>query len=383
MTDSFGQRLGIMVKGDSAYSSTHLAAFHHLPSTFVRVGPTMHLPELVGGLGYDPAPLFTSLGLDHTRFADPDYEIPFILSSRLLSRCTAATGCDHLGLLLGERAAISSLGLVGFMLQSAPTVGVALRALVRYLDLHDRGGLATLDIDGGVAQLGYSIILPEASAQEQIYDLAMTFICKLMRGLCGAQWLPTTVLLMRNAPQNAGPYQSAFSSRARFNQTHNATVFSAHWLDQPIAGADPLLYRYLEKEALEAQGRQLTTIVDDMRMLLHRSIAAGHCSATVVAKQLGMHERTLNRYLATANTTFRLELNRVRYEMAQEMLSNGAMQITQIADALDYAETSSFCRAFKRWSGLSPKDWRKSHLRSRAHKSNPRLDFTKKYLLTR
>ncbi len=364
-----------MVKTDLFYSSTHSTALHHLPSTFVRVGPVTCLPGLVRDLGCDPEPLFASLGVDYTRFADPDYEMPFILSSRLVSRCTAATGCDHLGLLLGERASISSLGIVGFMLQCAPTVGVALQALVRFLDLHDRGGIATMDIDAGVVQLGYDIILPEASAQEQIYDLAMTYLWKVMRGLCGEQWLPITVMLMRRTPPNIEPYHSAFSSRERFNQGHNAMVFRAHWLDQPIAGSDPLLYRYLEKQALEAQTRQLTTIVDDLRLLLHRSFASGHCSATVVARQLGMHERTLNRYLSTAKTTFRRELDSVRYEMARELLASSAMQISQIADALDYAETSSFCRAYRRWSGVSPNDWRSAYLQSREHNRKPDLDF--------
>ena len=103
----------------------------------VRVGPLMGLPQLVRDLGCDPDPIFASAGFDTSQFEDPDVEILFVPASRLLAHCVKATACDHLGLLLGERAAPSSLGVAGFMLQAAPDVSTALRGLVRHLDLHD------------------------------------------------------------------------------------------------------------------------------------------------------------------------------------------------------------------------------------------------------
>ncbi len=188
----------------------------------------MNLPELVQELGCDPAPVFASLGFDCSQFADPDLEVPFVRASRLLARCAAATGCDHLGLLLGERASISSLGITGFLLQCAPTVGLALQDLLRHLDLNDRGGITTLVVDSGMVQLGYEIILPEASAKAQIYDLAMTYLCRVMRRLCGQQWAPTQVLLSRQPVRNLAPYRHALRSGVRFNECCNALLFEAN-----------------------------------------------------------------------------------------------------------------------------------------------------------
>ena len=115
-----------------------------LPVGFVRVGPLMNLPALVSDLGGDPGAVFSRAGFDLATFAEPDTGIPFVAASRLLADSVAATGCEHLGLLLGERCTPSSLGIAGFILSAAPDVGTALRGLVQHLDMHDRGGAATL-----------------------------------------------------------------------------------------------------------------------------------------------------------------------------------------------------------------------------------------------
>ena len=96
----------------------------------LRVGPLMGLPGLLADLGHDPAPVFRKAGFDVSQFSNPDSKVPFIPASRLLARCVAAAGCDQLGLLLGQRAEPSSLGVVGFMLRSALDVRMALAALV-------------------------------------------------------------------------------------------------------------------------------------------------------------------------------------------------------------------------------------------------------------
>lgn len=94
------------------------------------------LLDLVAAILRDP---FKGIG-------HPDAEIDYVAGSRLLARCVEATGCEHIGLLLGERSVPSLLGIAGFMLQTAPDVGTALGDLVRHLDLHDRGALVTLSI---------------------------------------------------------------------------------------------------------------------------------------------------------------------------------------------------------------------------------------------
>jgi AraC-like DNA-binding protein len=84
-------------------------------------------------------------------------------------------------------------------------------------------------------------------------------------------------------------------------------------------------------------------------------------SVAEAGRQLGLHERTLNRQLRANGTTFRRELDTVRYATARELLASSSMALDNIAAALDYADASAFSRAFKRWSGSTPAQWRRGN----------------------
>lgn len=324
----------------------------------VRIGPLAGLPALVRDLGCDPDILFTGAGFHPDQFADPDTEIPYLAASRLLARCVTATGCGHLGFLLGERADPSSLGLAGFLLRTAPDVGAALQALADHLDLHDQGGVITVVTIDGVTLFGYAIHQPRVEATDQIHDLSIAIACKIMRSLCGEDWKPKEVLLSRRPPRDLAPYQQHFRAPLRFNAEQNAIVFPTRWLVYRVPSADRLLHRHLAKEALALHDRRQTSLAGELRRLLRRSLGARKCAAGDVARHLHMHERTLNRRLREKGTTFRQELEAVRYEVARQLLTDSEMPLTKIAAALDYADATAFSRAFKRWSGTTPTEWR-------------------------
>lgn len=335
--------------------------------TFVRVGPLMSIAAVLQGLGHEPGPVFDSAGLKPAQFTDPDFEIPYLDAGRLLAKSAAVTGCRHFGLLVGERAGPSSLGVAGFMLRSAPDVGSALRSLVQHLDLQDQGGVATLHISGDVTHLGYTIIQPGVEAAEQIHEITMAIACNIMRGLCGKGWNPAEVLLSTRRPQNLSPYRRFFRAPLHFNAEQSAVVFPTRWLDHQIPGADALLHRHMEKEAAELHKLRNpdTDIVSSLQRLLRKSLALQQCTVTDIARQLHIHERTLNRRLQEAGTNFRSELDTIRYEMARHFLLESTMPILRIARALNYADVSAFSRAFKRWTGMTPAAWRNNRSAAR------------------
>ena len=329
-------------------------------NAFVRVGPLMGIPAVLQELGHEPGPVFESAGLKPVRFTDPDFEIPYIDASRLLASCVAVTGCRHFGLLVGTHAGPSSLGVAGFMLRSAADVGSALRSLVQNLDLQDQGGVATLHVSGGSTQLGYAIILSGVEASDQIYELSIAIACNIMRGLCGKDWNPAEVLLSTRQPSNLVPYRCFFRAPIRFNAEQSAAVFPTRWLDHQIPSADDLLYRHLEKEATELHHLRNpdTDITGSLRRLLRKSLVSRRCTVTDLARQLHLHERTLNRRLQEEDTSFRRELDAIRYEMARHYLDESDMPVAKVARALNYADVSTFSRAFKRWTGTTPAEWR-------------------------
>ncbi len=329
----------------------------------VRAGPLMGLADLLRELGHDPRPPFARVGLTPGDLGDPDAEISFVLAGKLLAACVAESGCPHLGLLLGQRIALSSLGVPGYLVYTASDVRAALIDLVHHFDLHDRGAVLTLDIVGKTARLGYAIYLPQVPAVDQIYDLSIAVECNILRGLCGSRWNPREVRLARGAPVDVVPYEQFFRAPIRFDADQSAVVFPSGWLDHPVASSNAELHRHLEMEAEDLHATQPRDIVGQVRGLLRGSFATRKADAQSISRQLGLNQRTLHRRLRRAGTNFREELAAVRYQTARELLANTTLPLSRIAAALNYGDTSAFIRAFKKWSGVPPTAWRRRYTR--------------------
>jgi AraC-like DNA-binding protein len=323
-----------------------------------RIAPLVSIPVLLTELGFDPEATLRETGFRLAEFEDPDNQVSFVAGSQLLALCARKTGCESFGLRLAERIGPSLLGVTGFLLKSAPDVGNALRTLVRFIDLHDTGGTVYVTTSGRACVLGYVIHQEGVEAPEQIYDMSIGTGCNIMRSLCGPQWNPTEVLLSRRAPAGPQPYARFFRAPVRFEADQNALVFPTRWLAQPLASADPLLYRHLEKEAAERQARLQVGAGGKVKAVVRQLLLAQRCSAAEAARLLGMHERTLDRRLAAEGTSFREVVDTMRYDIAKQLLGETSKSLAEIAAALDYADASAFSRAFKRWSGSTPAQWR-------------------------
>ncbi|MEJ2309277.1 MAG: AraC family transcriptional regulator [Gammaproteobacteria bacterium] len=324
----------------------------------VRVAPLMPIPTLLREHGCDPEPVFRHAGLPIELWEHPETEVSFIAASRLLEESVAASGCDHLGLLIGERVQLSSLGLAGLMLCYATNAKEAIDVLTKHLNLHDSGGLVTFDITGQSVKFGYLVREPGASAIDQIYDMSISVACKIMRKFCGAHWSPSKVALSRKQPHHSNLYTQFFHAPVEFNAAANYLEFPLSWLNFPNASADPQLFRYLSERAGEQQARRDSSLLTNLQRMMLNAIFHRNCSVEHVARQLGMHQRTLNRKLGKLDTSFRKELEKMRFELSRQMLANQEISINKIASFLDYSDQAAFSRAFKAWSGISPSAWR-------------------------
>lgn len=327
----------------------------------VRVGPFINLPGLLRSYELDPQPVFEDVGFNPEQFRDPDSRIPYVAAGKLLARSASETKCPHLGLALGERTVPSHLGMAGFLVHSAPDVGTALRNIRDYLDLHDQGGVPVLITSGDGTLFGYTIHLPGVEGADQIYDLAITIACNILRALCGSRWCPTRVFLSRAQPHDPAPYRRIFRAPIEFNAENNGVMFPTRLLGQPVSSSNPLLHTYLEKRAKELHAREPLDLINEVRRVIYQRLANENTSVIDVAEQLGMEKHTLVRRLQAEGTSFRQELELARYSLGQQLLCETALPVTRIATLLGYAEVSVFCRAFRRWSGISPAKWRKQN----------------------
>jgi AraC-like DNA-binding protein len=106
-------------------------------------------------------------------------------------------------------------------------------------------------------------------------------------------------------------------------------------------------------------------LTEDLRRVLRIELLRDNCSAGSIARLFSMHRRTLHRHLHMEGQAFRRVADEVRFEIACELLLNTGMALSQVAAALKYSELSAFTRAFRRWSGQTPSEWRNNHLHAR------------------
>lgn len=325
---------------------------------YVRVAPLSAAPDLLRNRGLDPVEVFASVKLDPSLLDDPDNTIPFAKAGQLITHCVERTGCDHFGLLLGEQCGPHTLGLVGLLISHASNVGSALRSTVGYLHLHDRGAVASLLVADGTAYLGYAVAKTDIEGTEQIGATAMAIACNIMRGLCGAEWTPSEVLLARRRPASTQPYRRFFRAPVRFDSAQNALVFPATWLHQPLPEADPGLREIIQREVEWLDTRYGADFPAKVRRVLRTWLVTGEISADRVAALFAMHRRTLSRHLKAAGTTFEALVDEVRYTAAQQLLRDTDLPARRIAAIVGYGDTTAFTRAFRRWAGTSPARWR-------------------------
>lgn len=140
--------------------------------------------------------------------------------------------------------------------------------------------------------------------------------------------------------------------------------FGGHLACEP--DANPVRKSKLERALNEIAREEL---VPRLRRAIRVMLAFGDTSADSVAARLSMHRRTFDRRLAACGTSYQAVLDDVRYAVARQMLESTSLPLSEIAGALGYAESSSFVRAFGRWSGTTPTGWRRSEVSQRV----PRL----------
>lgn len=316
------------------------------------------LPEVLERFGVSSQPVLREVGLIPEDFEDPERSATFADLDRLLTACVRHSRCSHFGLLLGETIRLESYGIAGRLARNAPTVGRALQDLATFFALQDSGGTTHVAVRDGVASMGYGIHATGMRNADQIYDLAVVAMRNAMRQLCGADWQPDTILLPRSRPSDLSPYRDVLQAPLRFDAMQAALLFPARWLERPIAGADSLLHKLLADQASRDRSQLDPLLHNEVHRVVRELLVSGELSRSAVARRLGMHPRTLVRRLGSSGTTYRELLDDSRAQTARQLLHDTRSSVARIAASLGYSDPTVFTRAFRRWTGLTPREFR-------------------------
>jgi AraC-like DNA-binding protein len=319
----------------------------------------MAIPALLAERELDPVRVFSSVGLDPSLMDDPENRISFQDFGRLLEACAGATGCPHFGLMAVERYDHNSLGAVGHLMRNSPTVGVALRNLQLHLHLNDRGAvLYLLQLDSQRVALVYTIFSHDTPATPLIYNAALGIVYKVLCELCGPSWKPLAVQFAHRPPKAIQPYRKFFGVRPTFNAARSAILFESSWLSRPVPGSNPKLHDLLARSIHGPEVAVQDSVAVQVRRALYPMVLSGTATLAIIARHFSLHERTLRRRLEADGATFHGLLNEARFAVAQQLLRETQLPAAEIAAILGYANPGAFSRAFRSWSGKSPRQWR-------------------------
>jgi len=305
--------------------------------------------------------VLTAAGIDPDLFADPDNLITYAARDRLFRQCVSRTGCQHFGLLVGQRMNLKALGLVGLLMRTSPNAGRALVSIVNLLHLHSQGAVMALRVDEDVAMLTYDAFEPGLEATDQTGAGAVAMMLNVMRTLCGPDFRPIEASFGHRRPADIEPFRKFFKVPLYFDAEHYALVFSRDWLDVRPPGADDELQQLLQKQVDVLESRYSLAFPDQVRQVLRSALVTGYFSESEIAALFSMHSHTFRRRLDASATSFHELVDECRFEMAREMLLNTSLSVSEISASMGYSRASSFIRAFRRWSGLTPGEWRKGN----------------------
>jgi AraC-like DNA-binding protein len=256
----------------------------------------------------------------------------------------------------------ANLGVLGYAWLSSSTLRTGLRRMERYHRLvGDRGATEIEEVRQGIkvrfwAKRGDPAEVPVAAVA---VDMAIALLLDMCRLNAGAALRPVAVSLRRKKPEATAPYERFFGCPVRFGAAENFFLLARE-------DADALL---------PSSNKQLATVFDTMLgaelALLDKSDVIARCRAAVLehltsgeaseedtAKQLNMSPRTLQRKLAEASLTYQQLLDATRRDLALRYIDDGGRSISDITFSLGFSQPSAFTRAFKRWTGSSPSDYR-------------------------
>jgi AraC-like DNA-binding protein len=295
----------------------------------------------------------------------------------LLAEVAAQLREPELPVRIGAALQVRHLGIAGQVLLSCATLGEAAEQFCRYCRLIDDMGYTRIrrGEHAGEASFHWGVDGAEVPppAMEQIWAGAML---GLSRWLTGRSDLVCDFEFHQPPPAELAPFERLLGARLRFGRPATRAVFPAWVTDLPVATHFPEMRSIVAAQA-EASLRALEgkdhgcdcdaaqALARRVGELIAEYLARGAATVELIAPQLALSPRTLNRRLAEAGTSFRALGEAVRRQRAEHLLADPAVSLAEISFMLGYQEQSTFQRAFKRWSGLTPGEFRAACQRPR------------------
>ncbi len=330
----------------------------------LSVGSIRSLADAERDCHADPQPLLDQYGLDAARLAEPDGRLSIPRYMRLGHAAIQLTGNPALGLLMGRHARLAQVGLAGITAAQAPNVREAARCLTRFELLYARNcrGQSSFHEDQSGAWLRFYSISPYNAYNRFVVDSVLAGWCSQLGRLAGQSLPVERVQIEFPAPSYAERYAELFGCPPEFAATTNQLRLSHAALALRNPEHCPHTWRQL-LALCERELEQLTrthSLRERITLLLAPLLHGREPDLQEIANRLQLPPWTLRRKLAEEGTQYRSILNETRRDLAMAYIRDTELSFGEIAYLLGFASAEAFQRAFKRWSGSTPGEFRRA-----------------------
>jgi AraC-like DNA-binding protein len=323
--------------------------------------------------GFEVESLFRQAGLDESECMTDDALTLSDKLSHVWELVTESSGDPLLGLKVASPQPLDRSGLMGHIMRASPDVKTAIENLVRYTPLVSPTVNSTLEhLDG---RIRVSLELPggQRRVPQQHYDFVWCLMLRTLQCAAGRSDLrPVLVSYAFPKPERDYAYANAYGCPVLFEQQTNSMEFDDKALATPIPAANPMAadwaLRMLADLAqsqrnwtlrmlarIEQSQHSTASFSARVQRILEGMLADGEPLREEVAKRLMTSERTLQRRLAEEGTNFTRLVDDTRRLLAQQYLTRRDVSLKKMSFQLGFSDPSAFCRACKRWFGVSPK----------------------------
>lgn len=309
--------------------------------------------------GIDPAELLRDIGMAPDKLGDLEHRYSQEQVTSLWIAAVETTGDKNFGLKVARHIRPSTFHVVGYAMSCSSTLKRAGERFAHSARLISDAATVSFSPTGDDYLLKVDLNTGGRQPIYQTIDTILAGFLMLCEWIQSAPVVPREVKFRHRKPQDENDYLEIFRCPVRFGQKENSILFRGHDLEQPVPSANEELAMLLDEMAARNLAYRFSSrFSSKVRDALVGQLPNGEPSKKETGKRLGMTERTLLRRLRDENTTFQELLDRLREKLAFDYLRRGDLTIENIAHLLGFSSSSAFSRAFVRWTGQRPSEWR-------------------------
>lgn len=313
--------------------------------------------------GADPARVLKDAGIPSGVLTDPKGRVALEQALKVWGSIIEQTGIHRIGLECGQRARFQTMGILGYVLVNSPSILKALEKFCTYQKLVLPIMRQRLIFQGEQITLRGSLQAAWQEGVQYTIDYILASCQTIIQHSVTRNIQPLAVGFNFPEPGYASHYAGVFKGATlEFDCEHPYLTYRRADLELPITLANDDLYQHFDSLLQEVSDEQAAPYTTATRKLIQQRLKAAIPAIEEVARELAVSVRSLQKHLKREGTSYREILQSVRQDIAIRHLSRTNNNITDIAFLIGFSDISLFSRNFKKWTGLSPSEYRSRQL---------------------